>query len=404
VCGFVIEIRLERPANDGASVGHEADGRVVFAEGGLPGETVMVELHTQKKSFAKGRVVEVLDASPERVAPACRTHVAGCGGCDLAHTSSSSQASIKQHVVRDSLLRIARLERDDVEAAIASGADVEHTTIPSRYRTTVRLAIDGERAGYRRRSSHDVVLPDQCLVAHEQLESLIGSVRFGSGAGSEVVMRVSDHSGEAMVVVDGDPNAVDIGQASAHVVQRESAETAFFIEVAALREWQVSADSFFQAGPQVATALVDAVAAVAGDVGGLHLVDAYSGVGLFAGTIGANAASVIAIEQSKSSTIDARANLGNPSTTIEVCAVERWSPTPADIVIADPSRAGLGAAGVDVLAACGAARFVLVSCDPGSLGRDVQLLSNAGYVLRSVQVIDAFHDTSHIESVVLLER
>ena len=84
--------------------------------------------------------------------------------------------------------------------------------------------------------------------------------------------------------------------------------------------------------------------------------------------------------------------------------VEHWAPQPADVVIADPSRSGLGAAAVGVLEKCRAHTFVLVSCDTGSLGRDAGLLAKFGYTLASVDLIDAFADTSHIEVVSTFRR
>lgn len=399
-----IELTLDRPADGGAAVGRDASGRVVFCQGGLAGETVVVEVHTAKKSFARGSVVEVLDPSPQRRPAQCPTHSAGCGGCDLAHVEPGEQLRIKRHVVRDSLIRIARIEEGQVEAALLAGDSAVHTPIPSRYRTTVRMAIDGDRVGYRKRSSHDVVHPESCLVVHQDLEALIGSVRFGQAAGSEATIRVSAHSNEAVIVVDGDPLAVEVGASGVRVTGHRAAPAVKMTESAGNRLWQVSAASFFQAGPEVASALVDAVAFAAGDLTYRRLVDAFSGVGLFAGTVGAEARSVVAVEQSTSSTSDARINLADQDAVVITSGVEEWKATPADTIIADPARSGLGADAVASLMGCGADRFVLVSCDTGSLGRDVQLLEAEGYALESVQIVDAFHDTSHAETVVSMYR
>ncbi len=404
-----IELALERPANGGSAVGHGDDGRVVFCDGGLAGETVRVQLTTQKKSFARGHVIEVLDPAPGRREPACPTHHSGCGGCDLAHATAETQRQIKEHVVRDAMVRIGRMDADVVDAALAVGSAVRHTEIPDRYRTTVRLKIDGLRAGYRRRSSHDTIVPDTCLVVHPQLENLITNVRFTSGAGNEAVIRISDLTKDAFVMVNGDPAAVDASMVepvgALSIIAKDNGAKTHMTEHAGGRDWQVSASSFFQAGPQVASALVDAVTFAAGDLTDRDLVDAYAGIGLFAGTVGATARSVVAVEQSMSSTADARVNLEHLDDAAVVTeAVDDWLAFPANTVIADPARAGLGRGGVDALMGCSADRFVLVSCDTGSLGRDVQLLAAEGYAIESVQVIDAFHDTSHAEVVVALQR
>lgn len=404
-----IELTLDRPANGGSAVGRDANGRVVFCDGGLAGETVSVQLDTEKKSFARGHVIEVIEAAPGRQEPACPTHHAGCGGCDLAHATADTQLQIKEHVARDALLRIGRVDVDIVDAAFAAGLAVELTSIPARYRTTVRVKIDGHRAGYRRRSSHTTVVPEACLVVHPILEDLLSSVRFSEGAGNEAIMRVSNHTNDAFVMVNGNPAAVDASGVEPHgaleIISKDNGAKTSLTEFAGGREWEVSATSFFQAGPQVASALIDAVTAAAGDVTDRDVVDAYSGIGLFAGSVGADARSVVAVEQSPSSVSDARVNLADLNDVVIVAeAVQDWLAIPAQTVIADPARAGLGRDGVAALMGCNANRFVLVSCDTGSLGRDSQLLSAEGYRLESVKVIDAFHDTSHAEVVAAFVR
>jgi tRNA/tmRNA/rRNA uracil-C5-methylase (TrmA/RlmC/RlmD family) len=165
--------------------------------------------------------------------------------------------------------------------------------------------------------------------------------------------------------------------------------------------FRVSAHSFFQARPDGADALVSAVRDALGDAlhGGATLLDAYSGVGLFSGTLGLQAGRVIAVEQSGSSVADARHNLAALDATIVRCDMERWRPEPVDVIVADPARSGLGRAGAKVLAATGASRLALVGCDPASFARDSAVLREHGYALRSLCVVDLFGHTSHIEVV-----
>lgn len=397
---------LDGPAASGSAVGRDETGRAVFCEGGLPGEVVRVEIHTEKKRFARGRVIEVLDRSADRIEPVCATHAVGCGGCDLAHASTSLQRAMKVRVVADALTRIGRLDADVVQALL-DASEPHRTTVAARgYRTTARLHIADGRAGYRKRSSHEVVLPTMCGVVHPLVEEMILDGLYEDSSGTEVVLRVSAATGERIAVVDGDSDGPELPSDVTVTSRTELAfgRQVFISEQAAGRSWQVSAGSFFQAGPTVASALVDAVRSAVGPVDDAVVVDAYAGIGLFGGTVGAAARSLISVEQSASSTADARVNLADVAATIVEQDVDRWSAVDADIVIADPARAGLGAKGVQSLDRCKADRFVLVSCDTGSLGRDVGLLTERGYSLDSVQVIDAFPDTSHVETVVGLTR
>jgi 23S rRNA (uracil1939-C5)-methyltransferase len=171
---------------------------------------------------------------------------------------------------------------------------------------------------------------------------------------------------------------------------------AWFHEDVAGRRLRVSARSFFQARPDGADALVDAVrAALAGAPDG-RLVDAYGGVGLFGATVSADRP-VTLVEWSASSVADARVNL--PDARVLRLDVAKWRPSPAAAVVADPARTGLGKAAADVLAGTGASHLVLVSCDPASLGRDAGLLAGHGFVHDGTQVVDLFPHTPHVEAV-----
>ena len=101
---------------------------------------------------------------------------------------------------------------------------------------------------------------------------------------------------------------------------------------------------------------------------------------------------------------DARVNLAPLGTEVVLGDVERWEPRRVDVVVADPPRAGLGARGVEVVAATGAERVALVSCDPASLARDSRGLVDAGYEVVGVELVDLFPHTHHLEAVTGLVR
>jgi 23S rRNA (uracil1939-C5)-methyltransferase len=213
------------------------------------------------------------------------------------------------------------------------------------------------------------------------------------------MLRVGARTGERMVVVgptatgvSAPPDAIVVGED-----QLRSGRRAWIHEEAAGRRWRISAGSFFQASPEGAEALIAAARAEIGE-GGHRLVDLCCGVGLFAGALGAGR-SVVGVERSAAAVADARANLADRDARLIKVALARWRPSAADVVVADPARSGLGAAAVRAVAATGADRCVLVSCDPGALGRDAALLHEAGYDHVRSTVIDLFGHTSHIEVV-----
>ena len=377
-------------AAGGAALARDEGGRVVFVEGALPGERVRARLTTAKKDFARAVAVEILEPSPDRVAPPCPTLAAGCGGCTWQHVSAAGQVRMKADIVVDALRRIAKL---------ADPPSPQPVELPGpALRTTARLAVtpDG-RAGHRPRTGSGAVETGACLAAHPLLEELIVAGRY-PGAG-EVLLRVSVATGERLVVVDAAADRVDVPAGVA--VSGPGDPRAAIHEDVAGRRLRVSAGSFFQPGPVAAEALVAAVGAAAGD--GATLVDLYAGVGLFAATVGAGRRTV-AVENDPSAAADARVNLAGLDATVVEREVAHWRPRPADVVVADPSRSGLGRPGAGAVVATGAPRLVLVSCDPASMARDTALLADAGYRLVAVALVDAFPHTFHTETVSRFDR
>ena len=381
-------------AAGGDGLGREASGRVVFVPGALPGEQVAVELEQEKHDYARGRLVDVLRPSEARALPPCPFVAAGCGGCDWQHVAPAAQRTLKVQVVADALRRQARL---DVE--VRPSPDLPFTG----YRTTLRgVSVDGHFA-LRERSSHDAVAIGPCLVAHPLIDELVVEGRYPGG---EVVLRAGARTGERLVIVDGDSDETQLPEGVRVVSSAELANgrRAWFHDEVAGHRWRISARSFFQASPDGAEALVDAATAAAvGTPSGAHIVDLYGGVGLFARTL-ATGGPITLVESSPSSAADARINLAELDARILQLDVDRWRPAPAELVIADPPRTGLGRRAVDRIAGPGAGRLVLVSCDPAALGRDAKLLTKAGFELVDAQLIDLFPHTSHVEVVSRFDR
>jgi 23S rRNA (uracil1939-C5)-methyltransferase len=384
-----IVVRAEKMAAGGDAIARLADGRVAFVRGALPGELVNVEIVQAKKDYVRAELVEVVEPSAHRVEPPCPAHAAGCGGCPWQHVESSSQLAIKTDVVIEALKRTGKIHDPVVEI----GASVP----PWAYRTTLRLAASPDgRLGLRGRSSHDLVELDGCPVSHPLLDDLLANIRVrGEG---EVSLRVAAATSERSAwVAEGDvellivpPDVACGSEAAVH-------------EVVAGKRLRISAPSFFQSGLAAAELLVGAVQAACADLPDLHsVIDAYGGVGLLASAI--NARAITVVDGSAPACADATVNLADRRADIVCSTVERWKPRHADLVIADPSRSGLGKQAVAVLAATDAPRMVVVSCDPVSLARDAGLLREAGYEHVRSTVYDLFPQTHHVEVVTTFQR
>jgi 23S rRNA (uracil1939-C5)-methyltransferase len=383
-----IAVRAEKMAAGGDAIARLADGRVAFVRGALPDELVEIGIVQSKKDFVRAEVLEVIEPSPHRVQPPCPAHAAGCGGCSWQHVDPGAQLDLKAAVVLEALKRTGRL----IDPVVVLGSSVP----PWAYRTTLRLATsDRDRLGLRGRHSHDVVDLDGCPVSHPLLEELLAVRIRGSG---EVSMRVADATRERSAwVVEGDvellglPSDVEVGP-SATVRERIAGRTL-----------RVSAQSFFQSGPAAAELLVRAVQEACGELAEADsIIDAYGGVGLFASALGGRRMTVV--EGSEAACADAAVNLADRRADIVCGQVEQWRPRRADLVVADPSRSGLGRQAVAVLAGTHAPRIVVVSCDPVSLARDAGLLRDAGYEHVQSVVYDLFPQTHHVEVVTTFDR
>lgn len=369
-----VRVRAERFVAGGAALGRTDDGRVVFVRGGVPGDTVDVQVDDDHRSYAQASVVDVIAAGDDRVVPPCPQRLAGCGGCDWQHVAVERQLDHKVGIVTDALRRTARLPDADVRV----GASVP----PQGYRTTVRVIGDADgRPSFRIERSHGTVPAAGCLVAHPLLDA---ALRTPIEPGAEITYRASAATGEVTGVPGG----------PAHLTERVAGA-----------DLRVSAEAFFQSGPDAAELLVDAVRRAAPELTtATHVLDAYAGVGLFAATVVPAGARVTTIESSPAAVADSRVNLADRPATIFAAEVGRWKPAAVDVVIADPARTGLAKPGTRALAAAGAPVFVLVSCDPASLARDAGLLAEQGYRLDYTEVLDLFPHTHHVETVTRFVR
>jgi 23S rRNA (uracil1939-C5)-methyltransferase len=227
--------------------------------------------------------------------------------------------------------------------------------------------------------------------------------RFGDA--DEVTLRVGARTGERLALLTPTVGA-EVSLPSDVVVvgadELRAGRRAWIHEEVAGRRFRISAESFFQTRVDGAEALVAEVGRLVTDASSDgstgSMADLYCGVGLFAATVGADR-HVVAVERSRSSVADARVNLEGLDVRVVRSAVERWRPSPVDVVVADPARHGLARDGVARVDATGARCLVLVSCDAGALGRDAGLLAKAGWSHDGSTLVDLFPDTPHVEVV-----
>jgi 23S rRNA (uracil1939-C5)-methyltransferase len=377
-------VRIEKLVAGGDGLARMDDGRVVFVPGVVEGELVEIDLSEKKNDFGRGQLLSIIEPSKNRRVPPCEHVAQGCGGCDWQHIERRIQGQAKLAIVAEAYARTARLEVDP---------QLRRLTEDAR-RTTVRMVSDSSgNLGFRAHESHDIVPVSSCMVAHPLLNDFISRPVL-EGAG-EVTIRVGARTGDIGVwahegkLANGLPAGLKTG------------ERATITEKVGEHLFKVSMGSFFQSSPEAAELIVDSVSRRLDNLGieGGLLLDAYGGVGLFSLAFSGRFDELLLVESSESACRDAVRNLAECAAVIEQANVDTWEAAEVDVVIADPSRHGLGKHGSQAIVETGAQTIILVSCDPVAGARDAKLLTDAGYTIGEVEVLDIFPETHHVEVV-----
>jgi 23S rRNA (uracil1939-C5)-methyltransferase len=408
--GDVISLRLEKMTYGGDALGRLEDGRAVFVPFGLPGETVRARIVQEKRGHVRAELLEVLAASPERIAPKCR-HFMTCGGCHYQHLAYEAQLAAKTEILRDQLQRIGRLENPPVGQMVPAPREWYY-----RNHLQFHLTRDGKlgfvRAGFD--PAPAVFAISECRLPEASLNDLWPDLRFDPGLGLERVSLRAGTEGEAMLILESaEPPELEMEAdlSVVHLLDGESVVMAgddyLFIAVNE-RPFRVSAASFFQVNTEMAGRMVSHLLEHLPVTSSSTLLDVYCGVGLFSAFFAPRIQRLIGIEVSPSACQDFAANLDEfDNVELYEGAAEDILPyldIQPDTAIVDPPRAGLEKRALDALLAHGPARLAYVSCDPSTLGRDAARLIAGGYRLVSVTPFDLFPQTYHIESISIFSK
>lgn len=413
------QVRFEKLVYGGECLGRLLDGRAVFVPYVLPGEFAEIELTEQKERFARGRLVKLLERSPERVDPPC-PYFSVCGGCHYQHLGYAQQLELKKDLVRDQLERIGKL---------ANLPEIEMTASPNplSYRNQVQFhptrAENAEaplHLGYKMASSDELLPIEKCFLIPDELNELLPQIELEPESGiARLAMRI-DSDDEIMLVFEGESQeppelVIDLPVSSTYLSPEGRSlnmggNDALVFRVLG-KEFLVSPESFFQVNLPVAEEMVRHVLTLIEGQEKLEMLELYSGVGLFTRFLAPLASQLIAIESAPSACFDFAGNLEEfEHISLYEGAVELILPElveqikPIDLVVLDPPRAGLNARARQALVDLAPKEIIYISCDPSTLARDLKHLSEAGYSLEGVHAFDMFPQTAHVETMTVLQR
>jgi len=404
--GREFEVEVGPVAHGGHCVARH-EGRVVFVRHTLPGERVVVGVTEDRHAgFCRADAIEVLSPAPARVERPCPySGPGGCGGCDWQHVAPDEQRRLKAAVVREQLARLAHTDVD-VEVEELPGG-------PLRWRSRARFAVDrAGTPGLRRHRSHDVVPLADCPITAEPAAQAVLTRRWPGAGAVDVSIDAAGLVTTTRLDRRGKPQSTRVLRPGSDVAEEPAGRAE---RHAGGRDWEVEGTGFWQVHPAAADALVAAVSGFARVRPGETVLDLYAGAGLFGGALAPVVGPdgrVVCVEADPAACAAADANLADlPQAEVWQGEIDVDGLTglleeldgPPDVVVLDPPRAGLGAAGSRLLAGTGARAVVYVACDPASLARDVGAFAEAGYRLSAIRGFDAFPMTAHVECVALLE-
>ena len=423
------------------------EGCVVFIPNAIVGERVQVRICKAQKTWASGKIAQILERSDHRVDRECPV-AKTCGGCEFWHMDYAEETRLKADRVRQAL---ARLAGETVENLPILSAPTCHG-----YRNKAQYPVTTRKgrpvAGFFRAGSHEVIENDRCLILPPEMDMVKDAViahmdyyripaydeETHQGLVRHIYVRQGQVSRQLLVCLAVNGRKLPHAKELIRRLQKIPGFTTLVLSVNTKKgnvilgdeeivlhgdgwiedtlcglTFRLSPRSFYQVNHHQAQRLYEAAISQAQITKDDTVLDLYCGVGTITLAMAAAAGRVIGVEVVPQAVADAKENAkrngienaeficgdaGSAALALEAKGIH------ADVVVVDPPRKGLNADTIEALHRFAPRRIVYVSCDPATMARDVALLKERGYRLKNAMAADLFPRCAHVESIVCLTR
>ncbi|WP_457626345.1 class I SAM-dependent RNA methyltransferase [Persephonella sp.] len=423
----MMKITVEKLIYGGKGIG-KIDEKVCFVPYVLPEEEVEVDIIREKKSFYECVPVQIIKTSPYRKEPVCR-YFTYCGGCDYLHIDYEKQVEYKNEIFVETLKRVGKLDNIPVLEPVSSPENLY-------YRNRAQFKIRGEKIGFFKKESREIVNIDYCYLLKKELNDALSGLReilpfFSFQPVEAQVYSSSENRTVVKFLFPKNIKKVPLGLKHMKAFLGESLEgfgmylikdgyarrinfvgSPFVYETVGDYRFRVSADSFFQVNRFQVKNLIDLVENEMKKDSISVAFDLYSGVGTFSIPMGRYAQKVFGVEINPYAVQDANHNRKlNKATNVffhraSASDINRFMiKKNPELVLLDPPRTGIDSNTLKALLQIKNLRKIIyISCNPATLARDLSKLTENGFTVVSTRFIDMFPHTYHIESLTILEK
>ncbi len=446
--GQTVEVKIKKLGINGEGVAY-LNRKVVFIPGTLPNETVLTKITKIEKNYTEGQLIHIKKASKHRIKPQCPVYEQ-CGGCTLQHMDYKEQLRGKYELVKEAIEKYARITDVDIRPTIGMKN-------PWGYRNKAQLPVHERKGqvvtGLYEMGTHQIVDISACPIQHPKVNEIIQAAkkvikqlnipiydeRKRQGIIKHLVARVGFETEESQLTIitarDELPYQKElilelryklpylksiiqnINPLKTSIVFGNKTKVLWGEEKINERlkeiSFTLSPRAFFQLNPEQTVKLYTEVEKAAALTGKEVVVDAYCGVGTIGLWLAKKAKAVYGMDIIPEAIKDAKENAkagGYDNVEYLVGKAEELLPKwvkegfKLDVLIVDPPRTGLDQKLLDTIIKVKPKKFIYVSCNPSTLGKDLAVLVKGGYKVEYVQPVDMFPQTAHVETVVLIER